>query len=74
MSKGNGRHFNGKGNGLDKFNGSCNGVFKNKNSSSDDFLSYSNQGKPNSLDCKAGSENYSHVPSDKGIKEFKSKL
>lgn len=72
MSKGNGRHFNGKGNGLDKFNGSCNGVFSDKDSN--EFLNYSNQSKPNSLDCKAGNEYYKDVPSDKGIKEFKSKL
>lgn len=75
MSKGNGRRKNDQGNGMDKFNGSCNGISNSNNSNDNqEFLSYSNQSKPNSLDLKSGSEYYINVPSDKSIREFKNKF
>ena len=72
MSKGNGRRKNGQGNGMDKLNGRCNGV--SNSNDNQEFLSYSNQSKPNSLDLRSGSEYYINVPSDKSIKEFKNKF
>lgn len=72
MSKGNGRRNNGQGNGMDKFNGRCNGVSNSKDDQ--EFLSYSNQSKPNSLEMRSGSEYYINVQQDKGIKEFKNKF
>jgi len=77
MSKGNGRRSSdGSGNGMDKFNGTCNGISSdtlyplNKTDQPDD---YSNQSKPNSLDSKAGNFKYTN-PTNKSIKEFKNKI
>lgn len=77
MSKGNGRSSReGKGNGMDKFNGTCNGVSSNTLnplSQSENLDDYSNQSKPNSLDSKAGNFKYTN-PTNKSIKEFKNKI
>ncbi|NLB33643.1 MAG: hypothetical protein GX818_07775 [Tissierellia bacterium] len=68
MSKGNGRHNkNGMGNGMDKFNGSCNGI--SSNTQSQDPFDYSTLKEIPESDIKSGNINRS----SKG-KGFKSKL
>lgn len=70
MSKGNGRKSNtGKGNGMDKFDGSCNGITNDSNK----IEPYSYPNKPSALDSKAGNFKYNN-PTNKDIKEFKNKI
>jgi hypothetical protein len=72
MSKGNGRKSGGgKGNGMDKLSGTCNGVSSDASVQSDQ---YSNQGKPNAIDSKAPNFKFNNVPANKSIKEFKNEI
>jgi hypothetical protein len=74
LSKGNGRrNSNGKGNGMDKFHGTCNGVTSSTNSQVES-ADYSNQSKANSIDTKASNFQYNKNQSNSSIKAFKNKI
>ncbi|MEL7646666.1 MAG: hypothetical protein AAGU76_01170 [Sedimentibacter sp.] len=67
MSKGNGRHNTGKGNGMDKFNGSCNGIFSSTDSRVN-FNHFVNRDSNNLDDSKKDNHNDNQLK-----KEFENK-
>ncbi|MDD4780900.1 MAG: hypothetical protein PHT02_09940 [Tissierellia bacterium] len=71
MSKGNGRRFMGKGNGMDNFNGTCNGGSA-KTHEENLFDPGKNQNKPSSNEFKASNNTYNKQLNSL-IRDFKKK-